>query len=812
MRTYFIILLSFLIFPAYSQVEKRFANACKVEIPPKIDGNLNDICWTKCNVIEDFTQFLPNMDASPSFPSEVRVAYDDQALYVAAYLKDPFPDSIPMQLGNRDDENLNVDYFGIGLDTYDNQLDAYTFIVTAGVQIDYREKDDTYDGVWLSEARLTHDGWVVEIKIPYSAIRFPKIPNQVWGLQLIRSIRRYRETDYWAMEKPGADNNLVYWGELRNIENIEPPVRLSFTPYLASSIQHYPDSVNRHISTSFVGGLDLKYGLNESFTLDMTLLPDFSQVQSDNQIKNLTAFETVYTEQRPFFKEAVDLFQKGDLFYSRRIGAVPQNYYSVESQVLDEEEVSKNPIQQQLINSTKFSGRTSGGLAIGILNAVTGNTYATLKKPDGSKRNYLTDPATNYNMIVLAQALKNNSEVFLSNSNVIRSKGYDDANVTAAGIKLNDKSNTYVLNINGGLSQNYSREDSTSGREIVELGYKAYAGVGKTNGNFQFTLVKGAMNRTYDANDMGLTFYNNYHYNYASFYYNLYQPWWKFRDMHNSVILTNENNYTTGKVQKANLKISSFSTTLKYLSLWTNIRYDFLETFDYYEPRYDGRYFLQPRSLSVDCGFSSDYRKKFALDAVFQRAVTSRDNGTESSIDIHPIIRFSNHFLFNYIFSFSRINNQVGYASTVSNGISDSIIFGSRDVVTVINTISAKYLFRNNLSLNLNTRHYWAKGNYDNYSLLLDNGRISEPILYNNTHNFNFNVFTVDMVFSWIFAPGSSFNFVWKNAINPPDQGDAVDNYFNNLKYTFDSPQRNTLSFKILYYLDYQQIKKRAKR
>ena len=122
---------------------------------------------------------------------------------------------------------------------------------------------------------------------------------------------------------PEATNDLPYWGTLEGIDNIEPPIRLSATPYLIMQAEHYPSSTGKDISTSFGGGMDLKYGINESFTLDMSLLPDFSQVQSDNKVKNLTAFETVYEEQRPFFKEAVDLFMKGDIFYSRRIGKTP---------------------------------------------------------------------------------------------------------------------------------------------------------------------------------------------------------------------------------------------------------------------------------------------------------------------------------------------------------------------------------------------------------------------------------------------------------------------------------------------------------
>ncbi len=783
-------------------------NATRVDIPPRIDGSLSDASWAKAEPISDFNQYLPKHGASPSFPTEVRIVYDDQAIYVAAVMKDPNPDSIPMQLGNRDDENMNVDYFGVGIDTYNNQLDAYTFIVTAaGVQIDERETDETYDGVWLSEARKTDSGWIAEMKIPYSAIRFPAVERQEWGLQIVRYIRRYRETDYWAQETQGVENNLIFWGKLLNIQNIEPPVRLSMTPYLAVAAEHYPDADRKNISTSFSGGLDLKYGLNESFTLDMTLLPDFSQVQSDDKVKNLTAYETIYSEQRPFFKEAIDLFEKGDLFYSRRIGQTPVHFSDVENNLNPGERIVKNPVQQKLLNASKLSGRGKSGLAIGILNAVTANTYAIAENESGIQRKILTDPATNYNMVVLAQALKNNSEVFISNTNLIRAKGYNDANVTAGGIKMYNRNNSYVMDINGGVSQNYSSSDSVTSKQELELGYKVFAGIGKTSGNFLFTAVKGMMSPAYDANGMGITLYNNYHYNYLSLAYNIYQPWWIIRDMNNNLVLQNENNFETGKVEKALLKYQTFLTTLDYLSAWINADYSFLTVYDYHEPRIDGKYYLAPRSFYGNIGISSDYRKKFALDLVVSMNRAGRDNTTEWGIDIHPIFRVSDHLILNYQLSCEKSMRQIGFADTETSGGEQNSIFGKRDVTTVINTVSGKYMFRNNLSLNLNARHYWARGSYQAYYTLLPDGTLESNQEYDGNADFNFNVFTVDMVFSWIFAPGSSMNLVWKNNITPEDENHLIDDYFSNLRYTLNSTQRNTVSLKVLYYLDYQQLR-----
>jgi hypothetical protein len=270
----FIIIYAFI---ATAQETRKTASATRIETPPRVDGILNDPCWLMSQPIIDFEQFLPLFNTPPGYITEVKIVYDDQAVYIGAFMNDPYPDSIPMQLGNRDDENMNVDFFGIEFDTYNNQLDGYTFIVTsAGVQIDSRETDDTYDAVWWSEVKVTSEGWYAEMKIPYSAIRFPKLDRQQWGMQIMRYLRRYRELDFWALEKQGAGNDLVYWGLLEGIEQIEPPVRLSISPYLGYAVEHFPDPNYKDITSAFVSGMDLKYGLSESHTLDMTLLPDFS--------------------------------------------------------------------------------------------------------------------------------------------------------------------------------------------------------------------------------------------------------------------------------------------------------------------------------------------------------------------------------------------------------------------------------------------------------------------------------------------------------------------------------------------------------
>ncbi|MBL4658338.1 MAG: carbohydrate binding family 9 domain-containing protein, partial [Flavobacteriales bacterium] len=290
-------------------------NAVRIEQAPKIDGHLDDPVWEKAQPATDFIQNEPNPGEPASQKTEVRVLYDNTALYIGAYLQDVSADSIMRQLSNRDREE-NTDVFAVFLDTYNDDINGYGFVVhPTGVQWDARYsspgiQDVNWDAVWESEVRIDDKNWYVEMRIPYSAFRFSKDEEQVWGLNFGRKIRRHREFSWWSYINPAVDGFVNQWGELRGIKNIESPLRLSVLPYVSSYYEKYNDKPLNEISERYAvnGGLDLKYGINDAFTLDMTLIPDFGQVQSDNQVLNLSPFEIKFDERRPFFMEGTELF------------------------------------------------------------------------------------------------------------------------------------------------------------------------------------------------------------------------------------------------------------------------------------------------------------------------------------------------------------------------------------------------------------------------------------------------------------------------------------------------------------------------
>ena len=803
--------LLLLIIPSllYSRPIPKTAGAVRTPVPPVMDGELDEQVWMLANPLTDFLQYDPVFGAPPSQATEVRILFDDKAIYIGARLYDTAPDSILKQLGNRDD-GLNADLFGIQFDTYHNGLDAYIFEVYAsGVQRDSRRSDHTFNAVWESAVAIDQKGWTVEMRIPWSAIRFPGNGKHVWGLQVHRSIRRHRQMLQWALVPKGASNTLAYWGELHGLANIDTPLRLSLTPYVSAMTEHYPYNTpgSSNYSYSFSGGVDLKYGLNEGFTLDMTLMPDFSTVASDHEIKNLSAFETVYGENREFFKEGVDLFHKGGIFYSRRIGRKPRLYGKLSDELLEGEFIYRNPDKAQLINATKISGRTSGNLGIGVFNALTDNTYAIAEDSSGRQRSILTEPFTNYSIFVLDQGLNFNSSVYLINSNVTRAHNFDNENVTAAGITYFESSNTYRLHASGKLSQIYHKQSPESDAEPakVDLGYRYDLGFARVKGRFHFDLWYNAMDQNYNINGLGLNHRNDAINNGAWLAYNVYHPFWRLLNLSTNISIYNSSRMSTGTNTGRSLHWRLSGTFTNYLSVWAGLNQTINRSYDYYEPRTNGRFYRTPLSTSGSVSFSSDYRKPFALDGSIGLGTNEYDY-SEQSLTIRPIFRFNDQLSLDHRIRLSDQHNDKGFVSRKGS----DVFFGNRKLRTIENTLSSRYMFRNNLSLGLWMRHYWFRGKYDKFYRLLENGMLAFNEYYEKNHDFNFNTFNIDLLFDWEFAPGSNLSVVYKNAIIH-EESHLVYNFFDNFGNTLDAPQLNSITVKLLYYLDYQSLQRRKR-
>ncbi len=817
MRKYVGILLCLFLFSGLLQADTlKVLQALRITEPIKIDGVLDEVQWYNAPFVDGFTQESPQYGKPSRMRTEVKIVYDDIAVYVSAFMYDSSPDSILHQLGSRDEDDLNADDFYVGFDTYNKRIDAFNFGVNAaGVQFDNRITDETYDAVWQSTVKISDQGWSIEFKIPYSAIRFPENKIQNWNVQFSRLIRRVRERSYWSHTPKEDPNPLKYWGHLEGISEIKSPMRLSLTPYVAGYVESAPvllpsGGLGHATTYSYNYGADLKIGLDDRYTMDMTLLPDFGQVQSDNKVKNLSYREINYDENRPFFKEGTELFDQNNLFYSRRLGKTPRLFYSVQDSLAPNEHIVGNPDQARLLNATKISGRNNNGLGIGFLNAVANDTYAEVEDSSGKKRNILTEAMSNYNILVFDQQLANNSSIYFINTNVLRGRGWDDANVTGSGFKLYDKHNYIKLTGSGALSQKFNKIDSLPETYENQLGYKYFVGLEKAYGEVKYGLWHEALNDTYDQKDFGYFTINNFR-NYSAFVrYNQIEANKRFLFSNTTWNLNYGEHFVTHKRTMAQFSFNTFGITLKHLALFAGGEISPMNNYDYYEPRVAGMYYTTRKYFVAYVGASTDYRKKFAIDPQISYAqfINEGINASYYETQIETRFRISDKMMLFYDFEFNKDLYNEGFANFDSVG---NIIFGGRKLQTYQNVLRIQYMFKNDMSLSLRGRHYWNVGQYVKYYTLQADGSLQDNPTYSENNDFNYNALNVDLVFSWQFAPGSQLTLVYKNSIESDDVITVRPKFGPNFSNTIASAQTNSISLKFLYYLDYQALKKRKK-
>jgi hypothetical protein len=780
---------------------------------PKIDGHLNDECWKNAISQRDFKIVEPDWGKSPKDSTEVKIVYDNHAIYIYALLYDEKPDSIFHELGNRDDI-VNADLFSVILDTYNNRQDAFVFTVAAsGVQQESRFNEESFDAVWESAALIHDKGWSVEMKIPYSAIRFPSGSTQTWGLNFQREVFRRKEQHQWAITPRGLSNVLLKIGTLQGIENIKSPVRLSLTPYLSGLIASSPvfnsegELEKYSPSYSYGAGADLKYGINDRFTLDITLFPDFSQVQSDNKVKNLGPFEVRYDENRFFFMESADIFSKGSIFYSRRIGKQPRLYASIEDSLKPGESIEKNPVQVKLINASKISGRTDKGLGIGIINAVTKSEFAVIKDSLGQERKIQTEPLANYNMLVFDQQFKNNSSFYFSNANTLRNGKNDDSNVSAAGMVLTNKKNMYEFTARGGLSQHFILSGDSLPKKKNELGYKYHYGFQKVSGNFNFLIERNVISNTYNPSDLGIQTNFDFVNNGFVLAYNFLVPKRFYRYWYNYMRIDYSSSFTTGENTES---YYSFSSELLLKNLWKISAYAGFtpnRNKNYFESRVKGQVYLQQKNYFSQLEIQSNSRRRFIVTGSFLYGnyYDALVNNPQYESNLVLYYRHSNRLSFTYNLNHLLHKANLGWCTFDADG---APVFGDRKRTTITNLITTRYLFKLNMSIDLRVRHYWDRAQYNNFYSLEENGELTKNKAFTDFKNFDYNVFNVDLVYNWFFAPGSSLSLVYKNNIE--NESNYIHyNYGSNLANTLNAAQTNSISLRLLYFIDYLYLTKK---
>lgn len=797
--SYFLI-LPLLLFHSISFSQKKVLNAV-ASGNITVDGKFDEPIWEFAPVAKDFIMFGPDngKPVDTRKKTEVQIAYNDDAIYIAAKMYDDEPAKILREITQRDNFGT-ADHFGVFLNGLnDSQQDFRFFVSAAGVQMDclFTNKDGedfTWDAIWDSKVAMTDYGWAVEIKIPYAALRFSKTEKQTWGLNFYRELRRNRQTYTWNLIDSKISNESAQSGILEGIDNIETPTRLFLIPY--SSVYVNANQAEK-TKGDIKGGLDIKYGISDAFTLDAILVPDFGQTKFDNVELYLGPFEQQFTENRPFFTEGTDLFRKGNLFYSRRIG---QNRSSVSLNTT--ETVADLPNSIKLINALKISGRTKSGLGIGVLNAITERTTVKITDSQNNlERTALLQPLTNYNVLVLDQRFRKNSSLSFVNTNMTRDGEAQDANVSALVFDLNTKANTY--NINGDFKYSYLNQFGTADNK---KGFNTSLNFAETSGKFRYGFGGKYVSKDFDNDDLGILFQTHFHSVSGNVNYRILNPNKTFNTFTVNLDTYSEFENKTGKIQACSANLSFNTSSLKNDFLGFGLSSSPLKTYDFYEPRSsnDLKAVIVPQSLRNWIYYSTNYNRPFAFDIYPQYIFFNEKERVNYGLSIIPRYRFNDHLSIVYDFTYFRQNNNLGSARDEL----DPDVFTQRDIISYSNTLQGKLAINNKMNFNLSLRHYWAYVNNHQFLTLQKDGSVLKNSTYYKNIDSNFNSWNFDLSYNWWFAPGSQISILYRNN-SSEFENTFSRNFDSNFSKAIDNQNLNHIfSISLRYFIDYNDLKR----
>ena len=762
-----------------------------------IDGNLNETFWNKTQKATNFIMQTPDngKPINQDFHTEVMVAYNDYALIIGARLYDQEPEKILSQFTERDIFGAN-DAFGVHINGYNDGQENYEFFVTAsGGQIDRIDENNqqtnlNWDAIWKSAVTHFDKGWNIEIQIPYAALRFAQKDKQIWGINFTRELRRFNQIFSWNHIDNSITSATQQNGELHNLNNITPPTRLFLIPYTSTYSTRY--AKKNSFEYQYKAGMDLKYGLNDAFTLDAILIPDFGQTSFDEIKLNLTPFEQLFKENRPFFTEANKLFSKDNLVYTRRIGS-PKIY---SPNLKPYEKIISKHTTTDILNAVKFSGRTKKGLGIGVLNALTDQTKGEVFNfIENSSREVILSPLTNYNALILDQRFGTNSSISFANTNVLRSGHYNDVNVTGILFDCSNKKNSYAIRGNTKLSQNLSTTNQT--------GTNSSLSIHKTSGRFLASLESEYNSKNYNQNDFGFQWYNNYHRFSGSLKYRILKPTKKLYSFDLGISPLIERHNASGEIQRNFINLTSTFTNKKLAFFYHSIKLQPFKNYDYFEARAPGYYIINPTTIELATAYYSNTNKQLFFDIYGKFSRSLLDKRSIYLLGIKPSWRVSNHLNINLGTNATFFHNNLGWADFYQN----QIIFTQRNRFVLENSLSSRYAFSSKANLELSLRHYWAYAENMKFFTLEEAGLITPNYDYDLNRNTNFNIWNFDLSFSWWIAPGSQLVALYRNFAMSKNKM-IEKSYIQNFSNLINNELNHSLSISLRYFIDYNLAKK----
>ena len=835
LRTFFLPLLIIFSLNSYSQtIEKKTYQTSFTKIAPEIDGLGNDSCWQKVEWSGDFIQTQPYENKPPSQQTKFKILYDDNNLYVFIRAFDTEPEKISRRISRRD--NFDGDMVEINIDSYYDQQTAFSFTAMASgakgdeaVTQDGNNWDSSWNPIWYLKTSIDANGWCAEMKIPFSQLRFGKKDEHVWGIQLMRHIFRLEERSTWQFIPKGSPGMVHLFGELHGINNIQPKRQIELLPYTVARMERFKkDEENPFLDgkkSAISVGLDGKAAITNDLTLDFSINPDFGQVEADPSEVNLSAFESYFSERRPFFVEGKNIYQfepsnsivihnmgADNLFYSRRIGRFP--HYSPD---LSDDEYADIPESSTILGAMKLSGKTKKGLSIGILESVTAKENALIDN-GGIRRKESVEPLTNYFVGRLQKDFDKGETVLggiLTAVNRDITSPVLDYLPTAAyagGVDFSHKWKERTWYVTGNAEFSYLKgkpeamiaEQRSSARYFqrpdanyvsVDSSRTSLAGYGGTfklgrssKKKLQFETSFTVRSPGLEFNDIGYMRYSDviHHGSWVAYY--LREP---FSIFNNFYLNTNYWMYWnfSGKLLST-FANANFNSQFKnrwringnFTRIGENTSTNLLR---------GGPSFIQPGGEELNLNISTDQSKKFSFNIGNYHGLgdvkSYRYHEYWMGIDVRPMNALSISFSPDY----GTQNNQMQYVETAEINHDFRYIFARLDQKTLSFTFRLNYTFTPELSMEYYGQPFISAGKYSDFKRttitdadrFMDRYRIfpSDEINYNANDNtyeidedrngntdysfdnpdFNFRQFRSNFVVRWEYLPGSTLFLVW---------------------------------------------------
>ncbi len=822
MRPVLLLLLFSFISIAIIQAQSADQNtiiATRTDTPPVIDGYVDDDVWDTAQVIDTFYQREPDDGEPATERTELRILYDDSALYVSFICYDQEPDKIVRRLTRRD-RRVPSDFVQIAIDSYFDRTSAFVFEVNAaGVKRDYlmlkdgESEDITWDGIWDAAVAMRDDGWSAEFKIPYQTLRFSQADEQIWGFNAARHIDRKNELMLWAHIPQTSRAVVSQFGTLRGLHDLNPPRSLLVLPYALTGATHWPHDKRPQPVNQFDPdlnvGLDLQYGISNNTTLNVTVNPDFGQVEIDEVVLNLSAFETFYPERRPFFVEGASIFRTtgpmGDgilrtiMFHPRRIGDQPGGYNYIPDSIDTELWYMKNnPAATPILGAAKITTQSGNGWAGGFLNATTARTHKTLRSPDDQEVSIETEPLSNYSVARARYDLPNpGSYIGGIATAVVRESGVTQA--YSGGFDWNYNTSNYSFVTDGLLAGTHRNT-----RHGIQEGYHLQARIQTlSHDNLNAMIGTNIYGKDFNPNDMGFNMVNDIGIYYVWFSVRHLRPFWAIRR-----IQYNQFTYTSNILSTNQRFFQGIEPNLAIT--WMNYWYTSMggnldaEANDPFESRGMGIY-QRPASTRIWIYSRTDNRKPVTVGVNYSFR-TSAENERERGYELPLTFRAGYQTEITVSPSYRISRGVIGWV-TNAGGIVDAgrttSVFGRRNIDQINSTVRLTHTFNPDLTLQGYIQYFWARGQYYDFYKLEETGSLADlPVEYDKTEyrnpDFNRSDFNINLILRYEYRPGSTVYLVWTHSKNESIQDYSISpgSFFDR---TLQSPSTNVLMLKWTY-------------